>query len=31
VNFLLDENGRIIARNLRREQLTAKLAELFGR
>jgi len=29
VSFLLDENGRIIARNLRGKQLAAKLAELF--
>jgi peroxiredoxin len=30
-NFLLDKDGRIIARNLRAERLQQKLAELFGK
>jgi peroxiredoxin len=30
-NFLLDKNGRIIATNLRGEQLQTKLAELFNK
>jgi thiol-disulfide isomerase/thioredoxin len=31
VSFLLDEEGRILARNLRGDKLTKKLEELFGR
>ncbi|WP_409187221.1 peroxiredoxin family protein [Antarcticibacterium sp. 1MA-6-2] len=30
-NFLIDENGTIIARNLRGEDFTRKLEELFGK
>jgi len=30
-NFLLDKEGRIIASNLRGEQLQTKLAELFNK
>lgn len=30
-NFLLDPNGKIIAKNLRGEDLEAKLAEIFGK
>ena len=30
-NFLLDKDGRIIASNLRGEQLQVKLAELFNK
>ena len=31
VNFLLDKEGRIIASNLRGDQLETKLAELFNK
>jgi hypothetical protein len=31
INFLLDPNGKIIAKNLRGDDLEDKLAELFGK
>jgi hypothetical protein len=30
-NFLIDPNGRIIGKNLRGDDLEAKLEELFGK